>query len=120
MKKINSVNQERIRTLKKNLLDDLRENKSYFNKNINKIVKTIEDNYEKPSSKSSYFNSLAMLAKALGGPDDKAYLRFSKLATEYSWKHRDEREEGNLTENEKKNIKTFTNYSIHRELCYDK
>ena len=120
MNQINQVNKERVKFLKREVFTDMQYTKAWFNKNIKRIVDTIESRYEKPSSRSSYFSSLAMIALAVSNDKDKAYSRFSKLATEYSWKHRDEREEGNLTENEKKNIKTFVNYSIHRELCYEK
>lgn len=120
MNNINEVNQTRIKFLKKEIIDDFKENKTYLNKNLKKIEKIIEDRYEKPSSRSSYFSSLAMLAQALGGDDDRAYLRFSKLATDYATAHANSRKTGELSANEKNNIHSFENYSIRREICYDK
>ena len=119
MNQITEANKERIKFLKREVFPDMQYTKAWFNKNIKKIVDTIEARYENIISKSSYFSSLAMIALAVSNDEDKAYLKFSKLSTEYSWKHRDQREEGNLTANEKKNIRTFKNYSIHREIQYN-
>ena len=119
---ITPANKKRIRTLHKNTFQDMKFNKTWMNKNMKRIEETIETTYskDKPSTKCSYYSSLAMLAQDLGGDDDKAYQRFSKLSTDYAVKHQAKRKTGELSEAEEKNIHSFENYSIHREIEYQK
>lgn len=117
MNKITQVNQERIDTLQRNLITDMKINKSYFNQNIDSIIKTINTTYKKPSSRSSYFSSLAMISKALGA--QKAYQTFSALATALTQEHQKAKMTGRMNSHESKNIRSFVNYSIHREICYN-
>ena len=117
---ITKENKARIRTIHKYYFPNMSLTKNWMNKNLDLILKTIDENYsvDKPSSRCSYYSSLSVLAKQLGGEKDKAYQKFSKLSTDYAVKHREKRETGELSEAEKKNLHSYESYSIHREIAY--
>jgi len=116
---ITEANEKRIKTLAKNTFKDMTLTKTWFNQNLDRIIKVIDEQYDKPSSRCSYYSTLAMVAQDLGGDNDKAYQRFSNLSTNYAVKHREIKETGSLSEGEQKNLHSYENYSIHREIMYE-
>lgn len=116
MNQLSDINKNRIKYIKDTLLPDFKPNKAWMNRNFEEIVSKIEGQYTKPSTKAGYLSSFSVLADELDAL--KAKKRFGDLSTEYALEHRESRETGILTANEKKNMHSFINYSIHREICY--
>ncbi len=117
MENINESYQKKIQSLKNKYLPNMKYNKTYLNSNYKKMIETLTEKYEKPSTLSSYLVPLAVLSKELGA--DKAYKAFIDHGSSKMKEYQENQKKGELSKNEIKNLRTFVNYSIHREICYN-
>jgi len=116
MQSLSDINRDRIKYIKLTLLPNFQATKTWMNKNVEQIIEKIEQQYKNPSTKASYLSSFSVLADELDASN--AQKRLSEISTEYALEHRTSQETGIMTENESKNMHSFINYSIHREICY--
>lgn len=117
MNNLSDINRDRIKYIKLTLLPNFQATKTWMNKNVEQIIEKIEQQYTNPITKAGYLSSFSVLADELDAK--KAKKRLGDVSTEYALEHRTARETGIMTANESKNMHSFINYSIHREICYD-